>query len=104
MTGVPTAERMPDLLGHRRKHFLRRRPARHSRRDPPQRRLLVGNLTQPCPIGRITAHPPVGGMACTDGGIWHVHMADGSPVPSGRQRAIVLIAADTPRLVRIIRP
>ena len=31
-------------------------------------------------------HPPVGGMACTDGGIWHVHMADGSPAPSGRQR------------------
>jgi hypothetical protein len=30
--------------------------------------------------------PPVGGMACTDGGIWHVHRADGSPAPSGRQR------------------
>jgi hypothetical protein len=30
--------------------------------------------------------PPVGGMACTDGGIWHVHRADGSPVPIGRQR------------------
>jgi hypothetical protein len=41
---------------------------------------------QPCLIGRITAHPPVGDVACTDGGIWRVHKPDGSPVPYGRQR------------------
>ncbi len=44
---------------------LRRFTPRHQRRYPPQRGLLLGQLTQPPLIGWITAHPPVGGMART---------------------------------------
>jgi hypothetical protein len=67
-----------DLLGHRREHFLRRRPARHQRRDPPQRRLLVGNLPQPCLIGWITIHGPA---PCRGTGavLWLAHKRDGNP-------------------------
>jgi hypothetical protein len=36
----------PDLLENCSEHLLRRRPARHQRRDPPQRRLLGGQGTQ----------------------------------------------------------
>jgi hypothetical protein len=35
-----------DLLGDHREHLLRRRPARHHGRDPPQRGLLLGQLTR----------------------------------------------------------
>ena len=51
----------PDLLGDRREHLLRRPPARHQRRDPAQRGLLFGQLTQPGPIGWIIIRPPAGG-------------------------------------------
>ncbi len=39
-------KQLPGLLGDRREHFLRCRPARHQGRDPPQRGLLVGQLGQ----------------------------------------------------------
>ena len=84
--GLSGGQHPPGLPGDCREHLLRRHPTRHQRRDPPQRRLLVGKLTQPCLIGRITAHPPVGGMARTGAGIWRVHTTDGSLVPGGRQR------------------
>jgi len=66
--GVET-QKPVDLLSDRREHLLWRRAAGDKCRDPPQRRLLVGKLTQPGLIGRVTAHLPVGGMARTDGGI-----------------------------------
>jgi hypothetical protein len=50
-----------DLLGDRGEHLLRRSRLGHQRRHPPQRGLLLGQLTQPRPVGWITAHPPVGG-------------------------------------------
>ena len=55
------AKQLPDLLGDRREHHLRRFAPRHQRGHPPQRGLLVGQLTQSCLTGRITANPPVGG-------------------------------------------
>ena len=39
---VSDGQQPPDLLGDRREHLLRHRPARYQRRDPPQRRLLLG--------------------------------------------------------------
>ena len=42
---------------------------------------------QPCLTGWVAVPPPVGDRAFTDAVIWHVHMADGSPVPGGRQRS-----------------
>ena len=37
----------PDLVRDRREHLLRPRPARHQRRHPPQRRLLLGQPGEP---------------------------------------------------------
>ena len=66
-------------VGDDREHLLRWFAPRHQRGYPPQRGLLLGKLTQPCLIGRITAYPPVDGMARTGAGVWRVHMTDASP-------------------------
>jgi len=58
-----------ELIGDRAEHLGRPRPAGHQRGHPPQRGLLLGQLTQPPLAGRITARPPFGGMAHAGAGI-----------------------------------
>ena len=45
----------PDFLHNRSEHLLRRRAARHERRDPPQRRLLLGELRRLKAMAQIRA-------------------------------------------------
>ena len=49
-SGEVSAEQPPDLRRDRREQLLRLRPERHQRRDPPQRRLLLG---QPGELGAV---------------------------------------------------
>jgi hypothetical protein len=56
-------KQLPDLLGNRREHLFWWRPACHQRGDPPQCGLLLGQLTQPRLLARITANPAVVGAA-----------------------------------------
>src|SRR5580693_3351849 len=70
------AKQLPDLFGHRGEYCLRRRRLGHQRGHPPQRGLLLDELTQPRPTGWVTTgwvttgwvtagwvtgHPPVRG-------------------------------------------
>ena len=50
-----------DLPGDRGEHLLRWSRPGHQRRHPPQRGLLLGQLTEPRLIGWVTAHPRVRG-------------------------------------------
>ena len=61
MVAKSTREQLPDLLGDRREHRLWGFAPGHQRGHPPQRGLLLGQLTQPRLIGRITAHLPARG-------------------------------------------
>jgi hypothetical protein len=58
------------LIGHRRKHLSRPGAAGHQRGHAPQRGLLTGKLTQPCPVHRITARPRIGSMVHIGSGVW----------------------------------
>jgi hypothetical protein len=60
-------------------------PPRHQRGHSPQRGLLLGQLTLPCMIGRITAYSSIGGIARTGASVWRVHMTDASPALGRRQ-------------------
>jgi hypothetical protein len=82
-TGVVRAKQPPDFLGDGREDLGRLYPPGHQRGHPAQRSLLLGQLTQPCLVRRITARPRAGGAAHIGAGVWRVHTADGSPMPGG---------------------
>jgi hypothetical protein len=63
------ADQAAELIGDRGEHLGRPRPAGYQRGHPPQRGLLLGQLTQPRLAGWITARPPFGGMAHAGAGI-----------------------------------
>ena len=75
---------MPESLpGDGREYRLRWFAPPDQRSHLPQRGLLVGKLPQPCLAAGTAARRRTGGMARAGAGIWRVHKADGSPVPSG---------------------
>ena len=72
-----------ELVGDRGEHLGRPRAVGYQRGHAPQRGLLIGQLTQPCLVGRIMARPCDRGLARVGAGVWRVHKADGSPMPGG---------------------
>ena len=87
-------EQLPDLLGDGREHRLGGFAPGHQRGHPPQRGLLLGQLTQPRLIGRIPAHLPVRGT-----GAWRVHKATVTRCLAGsNERAAAFMAGVYGRL------
>ena len=65
----PGADQAAELIGDGGEHLGRPGAAGHQRRYPPQRGLLLGQLTKPCLVRWITARPRTGGSAHASAGI-----------------------------------
>jgi hypothetical protein len=76
-------KQLPDLLGDRGEHLLRRSRPGHQGGHPPQGGLLLGQLAQPRLIGWITARYLVNGTAS----VWRVHKATVVRCLAGQQRS-----------------
>ena len=72
-----------EFIGDRAEHLTRPPAAGDQRGHPPQRGLLLGQLTQPRLAGWIRTRRRSDGPAHLGAGLWRVHTADGSPMPSG---------------------
>ncbi|MDT4949206.1 MAG: hypothetical protein QOJ37_1801, partial [Pseudonocardiales bacterium] len=69
-----SADQVGELIGDRRQHLDRRRTAGHQGGHPPQRRLLIGKLAQPCLAVWIMVDSRFGGtVRCAR--VWRIHTA-----------------------------
>ena len=73
----------PDLLGDRREHLLRRGRLGHQCRHPPQRGLLLRQLTQPRVSGWIAADHRDGEVGTVT---YRIHMVTVTPLLAPQQR------------------